>query len=209
VAGEGAWRVQIEDERAGLRILAADEDLKALEQTSGVLRRLGHQVTGMAVDAATAADRIAREDPDLAIVVVHRDDEHALNLIEELNEYSSGPVIALMHGHDPQFVSRAAERGIAAYATSATRESVQAAIDVAMARHAELRELAEHVSRLEGALERRAVIERAKGMLMERHGLSERQAFERIRTYARANNRRVVEVAEAIGEGRELPGRRD
>jgi response regulator NasT len=201
-------RVEIDEQRTGLRVLAADEDVHALEQTTVLLRRLGHEVTGLAVDVAGATDRIAQEDPDLAVVVVHRDYEHALNLIEELNEYASGPVIALLHGHDPEFVSRAAERGISAYASSATRESVQAAIDLAMARHAEVRELQEQVSRLEGALERRAVIERAKGILMERHGLSERQAFERIRTHARANNRRVVDVAEDIGAGRMPPPER-
>jgi response regulator NasT len=202
-------RVEIDEERRGLRVLVADEDVQALEQTTLLLRHLGHEVTGLAVEVAEAADRIAREDPDLAVVVVHRDDEHALNLIDELNEYASGPVVALLHGHDPEFISRAAERGISAYASSATRESVQAAIDVAMARHAELRALEEHVSRLEGALERRAVIERAKGILMERHGLSERQAFERIRSHARANNRRVIDVAEQIGEGRVPPDARD
>jgi response regulator NasT len=202
-------RVQIDDERTGLRVLVADEDVHALEQTTVLLRHLGHEVTGLAVDVGEAADRIAREDPDLAVVVVHRDDEHALNLIEELNEYASGPVVALMHGHDPDFISRAAERGVSAYASSVTRESVQAAIDVAMARHAEVRALEEHVSRLEGALERRAVIERAKGILMERHRLSERQAFERIRSHARANNRRVIDVAEEIGEGRVPPDGRD
>ena len=126
--------MKIEDRRAGLRILAADEDVHALEQTSVLLRRLGHEVTGLAVDAAGAADRIAREDPDLAVVVVHRDDEHALNLIEELNEFASGPVVALLHRHDPEFISRAAERGISAYASSATRESVQAAIGRASCR---------------------------------------------------------------------------
>jgi AmiR/NasT family two-component response regulator len=202
-------RVEIDEERRGLRVLVADEDVQALEQTTLLLRHLGHEVTGLAVEVAEAADRIAREDPDLAVVVVHRDDEHALNLIDELNEYASGPVVALLHGHDPEFISRAAERGISAYASSATRESVQAAIDVAMARHAELRALEEHVSRLEGALERRAVIERAKGILMERHGLSEQQAFERIRSHARANNRRVIDVAEEIGEGRVPPDARD
>ncbi len=201
--------MEIDEERRGLRVLVADEDVQALEQTTLLLRHLGHEVTGLAVEVAEAADRIAREDPDLAVVVVHRDDEHALNLIDELNEYASGPVVALLHGHDPEFISRAAERGISAYASSATRESVQAAIDVAMARHAELRALEEHVSRLEGALERRAVIERAKGILMERHGLSERQAFERIRSHARANNRRVIDVAEQIGEGRVPPDARD
>lgn len=188
-------------QQAGLRVLAADEDEHALRETAELLRELGHEVTDIAVDVATAAQRIAGDEPDLAIVVVHRDDEHALALIEELNEYARGPVVALLHGDDPAFVARAAGRGISAYARQPTAASVQGAIDVAMARHAEVRELHEQVERLEGALDRRAVIERAKGIVMERHGVGEREAFERLRSHARATNQRVVAVAGAVIEG--------
>ena len=188
-------------QQAGLRVLAADEDERALRETTELLRELGHEVTDIAVDVATAVQRIAGDEPDLAIVVVHQDDEHALALIEELNEYASGPVIALLHGDDPDFVSRAAERGISAYARQPTAASVQGAIDVAMARHAEVRELHEQVERLEGAMERRAVIERAKGIVMERHGVGEREAFETLRSHARATNQRVVTVAGSVIEG--------
>jgi len=197
-------------ERTGLRVLAADEDVGALRETTEILRELGHEVTDVAVDVATAAQRIADDEPDLAVVVVHEDDEHALALIEELNEYASGPVIALLHEDDPTFVTRAAQRGISAYARRPTAASVQGAIDVAMARHAEVRGLHDQVERLEGALERRAVIERAKGIVMERHGVSEREAFELLRAHARANNSRVVAVAGAVIEGHtDLPDSRD
>jgi AmiR/NasT family two-component response regulator len=193
--------VAAEGELTGLRVLAADEDERALRETTELLRELGHEVTDIAVDVATAVERIAGDEPDLAVVVVHEDDEHALALIEELNEYASGPVIALLHGEDPAFVARAAERGISAYTRQPTAASVQGAIDVAMARHAELRELHDQVERLEGAIERRAVIERAKGIVMERHGVGEREAFELLRAHARAHNRRVVAVAASVIEG--------
>ena len=79
-----------------------------------------------------------------------------------------------------------------------------------MARHAEVRDLHEQVERLEGALERRAVIERAKGIVMERHGVGEREAFELLRAHARAHNRRVVAVAGSVIEGGTfLPDGRD
>jgi AmiR/NasT family two-component response regulator len=193
--------VAADGQRAGLRVLAADEDEHALRETTELLRELGHEVTDIAVDVATAVQRIAGDEPDLAVVVVHRDDDHALALIEELNEYASGPVIALLHGDDPAFVARAAERGISAYARKPTAASIQGAIDVAMARHAEVRELHDQVERLEGAIERRAVIERAKGIVMERHAVGEREAFERLRSHARATNQRVVAVAESVIEG--------
>ena len=81
---------------------------------------------------------------------------------------------------------------------------MQAAIEVAIRRYREAARLNEKVGQLESALERRAVIERAKGIVMERHGIDEREAFDRLRDHARAGNRRVVDVATAVVEGHAL-----
>jgi response regulator NasT len=190
----------------GLRILAADEDQTALERTSDVLNRLGHEVTATAVDLAQVTEAIAREEPELSIVVVHRDDEHALDLVEEISAFASGPIIALLAAEDAEFVRRAAERGIYAAVRDGDPEALQSAISIALARHGENERLQEQVGRLESALERRALIERAKGILMERHGLTDRAAFDRLRTHARSNNRTVVDVAAAVTEGHALLG---
>ena len=187
-----------------LRVLLADEDPGALKVTAGQVRELGHIPTEIAVDLREAAEAIARDDPDLTIVVLYGDGEHALDLIEEINAYSSGPVIALLDREDPEFVAEAADRGIFAYARLETIESIQAAIEVAMRRWREQRELTEQVERLEGALQRRALIERAKGILMERHSIPDREAFELVREHARSNNRTVVDVAAAVTEGHAL-----
>jgi response regulator NasT len=187
-----------------LRIVAADEDRAALEVTAALLRGLGHEVTSYAVAVREAAERIAADDPDLAIVVLHDDPGHALDLIEEIAEYASGPVVALTDGEQPEFVAEAAQRGVSANARSESPEAVQSAIAVAMERWAQTRRLEEQVGRLEGALGRRAVIERAKGILMERHGINERAAFERLREHARSNNRTVVAVSQAVLDGHAL-----
>jgi AmiR/NasT family two-component response regulator len=191
-----------------LRIVLADKDLGTLRVTASQVRDLGHTPIEIAVDLRAAAEAIARDDPDLAIVVVYEDDRYALELIEEMTEYASGPVIALLDREDAAFVARAAESGIDAYARQDTTESIQSAIEVAIRRWRERRALGEEVGRLEGALERRATIERAKGMLMERHGIEARAAFDRMRSYARAHNRTVLEVSAAVAEGDDLPGGR-
>jgi AmiR/NasT family two-component response regulator len=193
-----------------LRILLADEDTGALKLTAAQMQELGHIPTEIAVDLRAAAEAIARDDPDLTIVAVYEDDRHALDLIEEISAYSSGPVIALMDREDADFVAAAAERGIFAYARQKTTESIQSAIEVAMRRWREQRDLTEQVTRLENALARRALIERAKGILMERHGIDERAAFERMREHARSRNRTVVDVAASVAEGHALlPKERD
>ncbi len=190
----------------GLRVLAADEDSAALDRLAALLHQLDHTVCAYAVEVAEVADRVAEEDPDVSIVVLHDDDDHALALIEEIGAYASGPVIALTLEEDPAFVARAAERGIAAQARPTEAGAVQSAIELALRRHAEVERLEAKVDELEGALARRAGIERAKGILMERHGIDDRAAFERLRAHARAERRRVVDVAAAVADGAlELP----
>ena len=187
-----------------LRILIADENESALRELHAVLAQLGHEVTPYAVSVHDAIELIVKDDPQVAIVVVHKDDEHALALIGEAVEYASGPVIAQLPDADVDFLSRAADRGISAYVESMDPESIQGAIEVAVRRYREAQQLHEKVDQLESALERRGVIERAKGILMERHGVGERQAFELLRDHSRATSRRVVEVAQAVLDGHAL-----
>ena len=193
---------------SNLTVLLADEDEDKLRQLGDVLEGLGHEVTPFAVSVAEASELIVREDPDLAIVVLHQDDDHALALITEAVDTASGPVIAqLRNGHDVEFVARAAERGISAYVESGDPRHVQGAIEVAIRRYREATRLNEKVVQLETALERRAVIERAKGIIMKRHSVGEREAFDRLRDHARAGSRRVVDVARAVVDGHALlPG---
>jgi len=194
----------------GMKVLLADQDEGALRIAAALVRGLGHEVTELAVGVQEAAEVIARDDPDLSIVVVNEDDSYALDLIEEIVEYARGPVIAMVEKEDPEFVSAAAKRGIYAYAREGMADSIQSAIEVAVRRHAEQRELAEQVERLETALERRALIERAKGILMERHDIGEREAFDRLRDHARSRNRTVVDVSASVAEGHALlPKARD
>src|SRR5918997_7160034 len=120
---------------SNLRVLVADEDQSALEGLRATLESLGHEVVPFAVSVREAAELIAREDPNLTIVMVHQDDEHALSLIAEAVEYASGPVIAQLPDADVDFLSRAAERGVSAYVESMAPESIQAAIEVAVRRY--------------------------------------------------------------------------
>jgi AmiR/NasT family two-component response regulator len=192
----------VETGSSNLKVLLADEDEGALRVTAALVRDLGHEVAELAIGVQEAAELIARDDPDLSIVVVYKNDGYALDLIEEVSEYARGPVIAILEKEDAEFVSAAADRGIYAYSRMGDAESLQAAIEVAVRRHADQRKLVEHVQRLETALERRALI--------ERHGVGEREAFDRLRDHARSRNRTVVDVAGSVAEGHALlPKARD
>jgi len=195
------------DGAKGLKVLVADEDHEALDSVARLLHRLGHEVSARAVGVSEVSREIDEDEPDVALVKLHDDDEHALELIDEIVDEATCPVIALMEVPEPEFISRAAKHGIFAYVQPVTAETVQGALEIALRRHAEVEHLSGEVEVLEGAIQRRAVIERAKGILMERHSIGDRDAFEILRSHARANNRKLVDVASAVAEGHLLlPG---
>lgn len=185
-------------------MLLADEDQSALRRTAAFIEGLGHEVICTATELAETTEAIAREEPDLSMVLVHADDDHALELIEEIDAFTGGPVIVLLGEDDKQFIAEAAERGVDAFVRPTSGEAVQSAIEVALRRHDETERLTRKVAQLQTALERRSVIERAKGILMERHSLPERAAFELLRGHARATNQSVVALAAEVIGGLDL-----
>jgi AmiR/NasT family two-component response regulator len=125
--------------------------------------------------------------------------DHALGLIEKIVQEAACPVIVLLHAADPEFVKEASKRGVFAYITDAGAGEWQSAIDIVLRRFAEYQDL-------ECAFGRRAVTERAKGTLVERHSVDETVAFDMLRQHSRATNRKLVDVATAVVDGhRPLP----
>ena len=98
-------------ELRGLKVLLADEDEGALRITAATVRELGHEVAEMAIGIQEAAETIARDDPDVSIVVVYEEHSYALEMISEIVEYARGPVIAVMDDGSPEFIDEAASAG--------------------------------------------------------------------------------------------------
>jgi len=129
--------------------------------------------------------------PDVALVGLGESSQHALDLISRIVQEAACPVIAILESKDPDFVNEAAKRGIFAYVTGGDPEEMQSAVDIVLRRFAEFHSL-------EGALGRRALTERAKGILMERHKIDEREAFELLRSHSRRTGRKLIDIAEAV-----------
>jgi AmiR/NasT family two-component response regulator len=174
-----------------LRVLVADERQKYLEPVSSAVRDLGHEVIAHEVSIARVGRATMEHRPDIAIVALHEDTLHALELVSEIVDEAICPVIALADAADRDFVAEAANRGVFAYIDSTEETELQGAIDVALQRYREWRRLLE-------AFDRRARIERAKGILMERHSLRDREAFERLRTVARSSRRPLIDVVDEL-----------
>jgi response regulator NasT len=183
-----------------LRVLIANERKDRLALVAPIVAALGHEVIAREIEVEEVGAVTARERPDVALVGLGESSEHALGLIEQIVQEAACPVIALIHARDPDFVREASKRGVFAYISDAEVEDWQISIDIVLRRFAEYHEL-------EGAFGRRALTERAKGILMERHGVDEASAFAMLREHSRADNRRLVDLATAVVDGhRLLPG---
>jgi AmiR/NasT family two-component response regulator len=183
-----------------LRVLIANERKARLALVAPIVMALGHEVIAREIEVSDVGPVTARERPDVALVGLGDSSEHALELIDKIVRKATCPVIVLLHARDPGFIKEASKRGVFAHISDADVEDWQSAIDITLRRFAEYHEL-------EGAFGRRALIERAKGILMERHSIDEAGAFGLLRERSRADNRRLVDLAAAVVDGyRLLPG---
>lgn len=187
-----------------LRVLIANERSDRLALVAPIVVALGHEVIAREIDVADVGPVTARERPDVALVGLGASSEHALEMIDKIVREAACPVIVLLHGRDPEFVSEASKRGVFAHISDADIEDWQSAIEIVLRRFAEYQDL-------QGAFGRRALIERAKGILMERHGIDETAAFGMLREHSRVDNRKLIDLATAVVDGhrllpREVPG---
>ncbi len=180
-----------------LRVLIANERRDRLAIVAPIVAGLGHEVIAREIEVGDVGAVTARERPDVALVGLGDSSDHALQLIEQIVQEAACPVIVLIHAPDPRFIKEASKRGIFAYISDADAEDWQSSIDIVLRRFAEYHDL-------EGAFGRRAITERAKGILMERHSVDEATAFEMLRDHARAGNRKLVDIAAAVVDGHRL-----
>jgi AmiR/NasT family two-component response regulator len=175
-----------------LRVFIVDGHPDRLREVTTTVTSLGHEVVGGGADLASVAKITVAELPDVALVIVGDNSNQALELIRTIVREAACPVIAILDLQDRAFIDQAARLGIFSYiANGGDLEEMQSSIDISLERFAEYHAL-------EGAFGRRAVTERAKGILMERHGIDEQDAFHLLRDQARRTNRKIVDVAESV-----------
>ena len=180
-----------------LRVLIANERKDRLALVAPMVANLGHEVIARGIDVVDVGAVTARERPDVALVGLGKSSDHALDLIDKIVKGAACPVILLIHAPDPAFVKKASKRGIFACITDAEVDDWQSAIDIVLRRFTEYHDL-------EGAFSRRAVTERAKGILMERHSVDDADAFEMLRDQSRRTNSKLADVAAAVVDGHRL-----
>jgi two-component system, response regulator PdtaR len=187
------------EELAGLRILIAEDETIIRLDLRDVLERAGHLVCAEARDGEEAVALAHSEAPELAILDVKMPRLDGIEAARRILAERPIPIVMLTAYGQDELVARAVEAGVFGYLVKPFRETdLLPAIQTARARHAELAALREEAESLSEALATRKVVERAKGLLMEREGLSENDAFVRLRRASQASGRPMRVVAEAV-----------
>jgi response regulator NasT len=186
-----------------VRILIADDEALTRMGLRAILRELGHSLAGSVADGVTAL-RLARETrPDLAILDIKMPGMDGLAVAEAISRECPLPVVMLTAYSERELVERAAAtETVQAYLVKPIREvDLTPTIELAVVRFAEWQALCQEAAGRQEALVTRELVDRAKGQLMERDGLGEREAFLEIQHRARRERRSMRQVATEILRG--------
>jgi response regulator NasT len=164
-----------------------------------MLEAAGFEVVGEAHDGVEAVELAVELEPDVAVMDVKMPRLDGIDAARAMLAHRPLPIVILTAFSQPDLVSRAVDAGVFAYLVKPFREAdLLPAIEAARARHAELAELRVQSTSLREALETRRVVERAKGLLMAKDGLTEGEAFQRMRRASQNTGKPMREIAEAI-----------
>jgi response regulator NasT len=189
-----------------VRVLVAEDDPLIALGLCERLRALGHEPIGPAGDGDEAVGLARQSRPELYLFDIEMPNVDGLEAAKQL---AAGglrrPVVVVTGVDDPGLIERAIASGVSAYLTKPVdSRELEAALQLAAARHEEFRALETEVDRAQQALEDRKLVERAKGLLMSALHLSEQDAFRRLQLTARERNLRLADVAARIVEQQSL-----
>jgi response regulator NasT len=182
-----------------MRILVAEDETIIRLDLCGLLVRAGYEVVAEARDGEEAVELARRHKPDLAVMDVKMPRLDGIEAARKILEERPLPIVMLTAFDQRELIERAAEAGAYGYLVKPFREQdIVPAIELAKARYEELIAVRADADSLTQALADRKVIERAKGLLMEKEKLSESDAFARLRKASQVSGRPLRVIADAV-----------
>ena len=182
-----------------LRLVIADNESIIRLDLREMLEEAGHEVVGEAIDGRKAVDLTRMHRPDLVIMDIKMPDMDGITAARKISEAKLAPVLLLTAFSQPEIVEQAKDSGVLGYLVKPVKESnLFPAMEIALSRWQEMQGLEQELDKLKDSLELRKTVDRAKGILMAAHKLSEDEAYRRIQRYAMAKRVTIKEVAEAM-----------
>ena len=181
------------------RIVIADDESVIRADLREMLTNLNYLVVGEAGDGQSAVNSARELKPDVVIMDIKMPDLDGIEAARILTQEQIAPVLLLTAYSQRDLVDRAKEAGVVGYLVKPFREQeILPAIEIALARFAEFRELKKETADLQETLETRKIVDRAKGILMDQQGMTEQEAFRKIQKTSMNSRKPMKEVAEAI-----------
>ena len=186
-------------DRDRTRVIVADDESMIRMDLREMLTNLGYLVVGEVADGRSAVNQARELRPDIVIMDIMMPDMDGIEAAKILTEETIAPVVLLSAYSQQDLIARAKEAGVVAYLVKPYRsEDLAPTIETALSRYREFKELQHQVSDLQLALETRKLVDRAKGILMDKQNLSEAEAFRKIQKMSMDNRKPMKDVAEAI-----------
>lgn len=181
------------------RVIIADDESIVRMDLKEMLTTLNYLVVGEVGDGQSAVNLARELKPDVVLMDIKMPDMDGIEAAKILTEEQIAPVVLLTAYSQKDLVDRAKEAGVVGYLVKPFREAdLLPAIEVALARFSEFKQVHQEVHDLQDALETRKLVDRAKGILMDAQGLEEQEAFRRIQKMSMNTRKPMKEVAEAI-----------
>ena len=188
-----------------MRIFLAEDDPIILSGFCMMIRALGHEVVGVATDGAEAAKKVLEVQPDLVLMDINMPKMDGISAIEACNREKIFPCIIITGYKDEEQIKRATVAGVYGYLNKPVDEyQLRAEISVVIERHKEHIRLEQELINAKNSLEERKIIERAKGIVMDKMNLKEADAFSFLQKKSRDKNMKLINVAHEIIKANEL-----
>lgn len=181
------------------RVIIADDESVIRADLREMLTNLNYLVIGEAGDGESAVNMARQLKPSVVIMDIKMPDMDGIEAASILTKEKIAPVLLLTAYAQRDLVDRAKEAGVVGYLVKPFREQeIVPAIEIALARFGEFRELEKEVGDLNETLETRKLVDRAKGILMDTQGLTEQEAFRKIQKMSMNSRKPMKEIAQAI-----------
>jgi len=184
---------------AALRILLVDQNVTRASILEEGLREAGYTNVTVVRDMQNLLKRIVDADPDVICIDLENPNRDVLEQMFQVSRVVRRPVAMFVDRSDADMIKAAVESGVGAYVVDGLKkERVKSVLDTAISRFNAFNDLREELERAKQALDERKVVERAKGILMKERSLTEEAAYALLRKAAMSDNKRVVEIAQAV-----------
>ena len=179
--------------------MLVDEQDERVELLRAPLEAVGHEIVARVRPGDELSERVQACRPDVIIVDMDAPNRDTLEQMRSISRHQPRPIVMFAESHDRELIQDAVQAGVSAYIVDGLDTGrVLPILEVAIARFNEFQNLRRELDEARNSLAERRQVDRAKALLMEQRGWSEKQAYQALRKMAMDRNLRIGQVAEQL-----------